>query len=224
MKKIQLLLLTVAITSVLPVSVFALGTNNIKEQKAVNKNSAQQLQEIAEKNENSAIDKQIDLIKDRYMNNLRTCEPLHVHEYLDIFGLKVSFDLDINGWVKDKCAYNLTGNMSGIGKDIREVFNVNVSDEEIAKIKPVIKCNFTKEQLNILVDAIIARNERNETQIAQMLKHPDKKIDESNVKLTPEEEKLVQLLVSGTACTIPNSQELMEQFSSIIMPELQEEK
>ena len=51
-----------------------------------------------------------------------------------------------------------------------------------------------------------------------MLEKPNKKYNDSAQKLTPEEEKLVQMITTGNVCKIPNSSELMEQFSQFIMP------
>ena len=34
-------------------------------------------------------------------------------------------------------------------------------------------------------------------------------------KLTPEEEKLIKVLVGGKACTLPNQQELMKTFTDM---------
>ena len=69
-----------------------------------------------------------------------------------------------------------------------------------------------------MVDAFVARSKRNTTQIAQMLEKPNKQYNDSIQKLTPEEEKLVQMITTGNVCKIPNSAELMEQFSQFIMP------
>jgi len=125
--------------------------------------------------------------------------------------------MDINGWNENKCEYRITGNIGGIGKDIREVFNVKISDEKIEKIKPVIECNFTKDQLNLIVDAIIARNARNAQQIRDMLANPEEKYvsSKSNQGLTKEEEKLLMMLMEGKACSIPNKDELMQQFTEM---------
>ncbi len=221
MKKLKSLLIISALLLSIPTVASAMQTKTIKEQQAVNKNSAQQMQEMADKNEFLAIDKQIDVLSKRYLDNFRTCEPLHISESMDIFGLKISFQVDINGWVNNKCSYYMTGNINGLGKDIREVFNINqslVTDEQLAKFKPVIECNFSKDELNTMVDAFIARSEKNTTQISQMLEKPNKKYSDTVQKLTPEEEKLVQMIASGNVCKIPNASELMEQFSKIIMP------
>lgn len=220
MKKLKLLLIISALLLSVPTATNAMQTKAVKEQQAVNRNSAQQMQEKADKNEFLAIDKQIDILSKRYLDNFRNCEPLHLTESMDIFGLKIAFQVDINGWVDNKCSYYMTGNIGGLGKDIREVFNINqsVTDEQIAKFKPVVECNFSKDELNTMVDALVARNEKNTTQIAQMLEKPNKKYSDAIQKLTPEEEKFIQMITSGNVCKIPNSSELMEQFSQIIMP------
>lgn len=220
MKKLKSLLIISALLVSIPTATNAMQTKAVKEQQAVNKNSARQMQEMADKNELFTVDQKIDILSKKYLNNFRTCEPLHISESMDIFGLKISFQVDINGWVNNKCSYYMTGNIGGLGKDIREVFNINqsVTDEQIAKFKPVIECNFSKDELNTMVDAFIARNERNTIQIAQMLEKPNKKYNDSIQKLTPEEEKFVQMITTGNVCKIPNSSELMEQFSQFIMP------
>ena len=220
MKKIKSLLIISALLVSIPTATNAMQTKAVKEQQAVNKNSARQMQEMTDKNELFTVDQKIDILSKKYLNNFRTCEPLHISESMDIFGLKISFQVDINGWVNNKCSYYMTGNIGGLGKDIREVFNINqsVTDEQIAKFKPVIECNFSKAELNTMVDALVARRERYTTQIAQMLEKPNKKYNDSIQKLTPEEEKLVQMITTGNVCKIPNSSELMEQFSQFIMP------
>lgn len=220
MKRLKSLLIISALLVSIPTATNAMQTKAVKEQQAVNKNSAQQMQKMSDKNELFTVDQKIDILSKKYLNNFRTCEPLHISESMDIFGLKISFQVDINGWVNNKCSYYMTGNIGGLGKDIREVFNINqsVTDEQIAKFKPVIECNFSKDELNTMVDALVARRERYTTQIAQMLEKPNKKYNDSAQKLTPEEEKLVQMITTGNVCKIPNSSELMEQFSQFIMP------
>lgn len=220
MKKIKSLLIISALLVSIPTATNAMQTKAVKEQQAVNKNSARQMQEMTDKNELFTVDQKIDILSKKYLNNFRTCEPLHISESMDFFGLKISIQVDINGWVNNKCSYYMTGNIGGLGKDIREVFNINqsVTDEQIAKFKPVIECNFSKAELNTMIDAFIARNERNTIQIAQMLEKPNKKYNDSAQKLTPEEEKFVQIITTGNVCKIPNSTELMEQFSQFIMP------
>lgn len=220
MKK-NLLVLISAILLGTPLIANAIQPQYIDEQKAVNKNAAEQVQASSKAAEQYAIEK-VNMISERYLNNFRQCEPLHINQSIDLFGFKLSFKMDINGWVDNKCSYYLTGKIGGLGKDLREVFEIPVSDEDISKIEPIVECKFTKEQLNILVDAIVARNEKNMVQINNLLKEstPEYLDDDGSAakkdKMTPEEEKLVQMLLTGNACTVPNMNELMQNFSAIV--------
>lgn len=215
MKKIKIIIAATVLLICTPLISNAIQTQNIGEQQAINKNTAEQVQIISKDAEKEAVDK-VNTLTERYLNNFRECEPFHISQSLDMFGLKLSFKMDINGWVDNKCSYYLTGKIGGLGKDAREVFEIPVSDEALAKIEPIIQCNFTREQLNILVDAIIARNERNSEQISKILQNPEADITPEKPKLTPEEEKLVQMIMEGKACTIPNMNELMQNFSELM--------
>lgn len=217
MKKITNLILAIIALVSVQISANAIQTKAVQEQTQINQNTAKQAKIMADEVANSSFDKKFEILSEKYINNFRTCEPLHINQYWDVFGLKFGFKLDINGWNGDKCSYNFTGKFDSLGKDIREVFEVPISDESISKFEPIIKCDFTKDELNILVDAIIARNQRNQDQINRILKNPDDlySIAMKKEKLTPEEEKLIKVLVGGKACTIPNQQELMKNFTDM---------
>ncbi len=218
MKNLKLLVLVAAVFVGTQCVTSAIQPINAAGQKTINE-AAVQLRGVEEnelKAVDNPIDKQVNELMNRYFSNLRTCEPLHWSEYIDLFGLKIGFKIDINGWVENKCQYHLSGKISGIGKDIREVFEVKVTDEDISKIEPIINCGFTQEQLNIIVDAIIAHYEKNETFVSKMLQTPNAAALAGDKKLTPEEEKLVAMLIGGNVCTIPNQEELMQNFAKIM--------
>lgn len=217
MKKIQILGLVIALLIGTPCITKAIQAQNIEEQKTINQNIAQQVQS------NGVLDimNKIDQLTGRYMGNLRECKPLHLHQYIDLFGLKISYKIDVNGWVDNKCAYSLTGNVGGLGNDIREVFNLNISDETIAKIEPVINCNFSKDELNILIDGFQAMQERKEAQFQKLLSSEEVNVStlakkNEFSKLSSAEEKMIFMLAGG-ACKIPNQEELMKNFTDLIM-------
>ena len=114
----------------------------------------------------------------------------------------------------------MTGNIGGIGKDIREIFDVKASDETIAAIKPELKCNFTQSQLNVLVDGFIAVQERKMAEATEASLSAEKSLAYKKTKLSPAEEKLVAMFVTENVCTVPNKDELMEQFNKLITPNL----
>lgn len=215
MKKIQILGLVAALLIGTPCVTKAIQAQNIGEQKTLNQNAAQQIQS------QGAFDimKKVDDLTGRYMNNMRECQPLHVHQYIDLFGLKISYKIDVNGWVDNKCAYSLTGNIGGLGNDIRDVFGIKISDEAIAKIEPVINCNFSKDELNVLIDGFVAMQARKESQIQKILSSGEVNVStlankKEFSKLSSEEEKMIAMLAGG-ACTIPNQEELMQNFTDL---------
>ena len=207
MNKMKLLVLATALIVGIPSIAGALQTNNVEVAKDVNQDTAIQVREVGA----AAVDSVTELM-DRYMTNFRTCEPFHISQSIDIFGLKAFYQFDINGWVDNKCSYYMTGNIGGLGKDIRDVFKVTASDEDIAKIKPIVQCNFNQEQLDILVDGFVAAQERkiNEKVMPISDKSSGKK------KLSPAEEKMMEMLMGGQVCTVPNQEQLMQDFSKLM--------
>ncbi len=215
MKKILTILTVLAIFAAIQPVGNALSAVNVDNQKDINKGTVNQI--VTKKAaENAVLVEKAEELTNRYLNNIRTCEPLHYSQSMDIFGLKLDLKIDINGWVEKKCNYALTGKIGGLGKDIKEVFELNIPDETISKFEPKIECNFTKGDLNTIVAAIIARGERNEVMISQMLESPEKKYTQKKTELTPEEEKLISLLVGGQACKILNKEELINSFSELM--------
>lgn len=206
MNKFKVLVAIVALVVGVQTVSFALQSNTVDTAK----NSAQQVSKSA------GVDKALEMVvqaselSKRYETNFRTCEPIHVSQNIEVFGFKMNYAFNINGWVNDKCSYDMNGRISALGKDIRDVFQFTVSDETLAKFEPKIKCDFTQEQLNILVDGVKAMESSTKTS-------EDLKDATSPAKVrSPEEEKMIQLLVSGNACVITNQEELMQTLSEIM--------
>ena len=217
MKKLTSLLLILAVTIITGTNAMATKAVKIEEQKDINKTTAKTFKAGAT-SENMLFYNKFEMLSERYLNNFRECEPLHISQNIDFFGLKIGYKIDINGWTDNKCGYTLTGKISSLGKDIREVFDINIPDEDIAKFEPIVKCDFTKAQLNILVDAVVANyNKKTEMLVSQILKDPADKYNEKNQnKLTPEEEKFIAMLTKDNVCTIPNLNELIQQMSNTV--------
>ena len=213
MKKI-LTLLTLAVVLAVQTSVSAFTANKVETQKDVNKGTVDSI--VEKKAEQASLYEQKTAeLTNRYINNIRTCEPLHYTQYMAIFGLKLSVNIDINGWVDKKCNYKLSGKIGGLGKDIKEVFEINLSDETLSKFEPKVECNFTQKDLNTIVAALLARQEQNEVLVSQLLESPEKKYT-AKKQITPEEEQLMALFTNGQACKILNKDELMNNFSELL--------
>lgn len=164
-----------------------------------------------------------DQLGKRYNNNLKNCVPVHWHDYLDIFGFKLNLSIDINGWIDGKCEYKITGNIPSIGKDIREVFEVKATDEQIAAIKPMLECHFTKPQLEMFWNTMInSAGERtgaksdSEKAISNMMDAPQKDVKKPQKELSPEEQKLAMMFMTENICTVPNKEDVMNKFNEII--------
>ena len=215
MKNIKTLIVALALI-VCTQSVRAIQTPSVEAHRAINKDAAEQFKQSDSGKLSSVVNTLLEL-GNRYYGNLRTCEQIHVHQYIDFFGLKLSFNADVNGWVDGKCQYRITVNIGGVGKDIRDLYDVRFTDEAIAKIKPIIACDFTQENLNILVDAIIASQQQTVEQYKKMLENPaEKYVANSKRKMTPQEEAAVAMLTGGNVCYIQNKEELMNNFSELM--------
>lgn len=216
MKSIKLLVLTIALV-VCSQSVGAIQTPSVEAHRAINKDAAEQFQQSDNGKLASSIDTITELGK-RYLTNLRTCEPIHYNQYLDLFGLKISLSADVNGWVDNKCQYAFSANIGGVGKDIRDLYDVKFTDEALAKVKPEIVCNFDQDQLNILVDALVSRQMQSIEQYKKMLENPAEKYVVSTKKnMTPEEEVALAMLMGSSVCKVVNKEELMNNFSELMM-------
>ena len=218
------LLKTFAILAILLVSTqitTALQPVSINEPQLVNENTALQAQK-SNNDINKFSSEKLNLLGQRYRNNLKECVPFHFNQSLDLFGLKFYFNLDINGWIDDKCEYKITTQIKSIGKDIREVYNIKATDEQIAAFQPNVECHFTKAQLEVLVDGLFPQN-TNQSAISKMLTSPEKKLKNkaaaTTKQLTPEEEKLAMMLMTENVCSIPNKDDLMKQFNELVKPE-----
>lgn len=208
MGKMKFLVLASALMLAVPTIAGAIQTNTIDVAAGINQDTAVQVREAGSA---AAIDAVTNLAN-RYMTNLRTCEPVHLSQSLDLFGFKFSYQFDINGWVDNKCSYYMTGNIGALGNDIRDEFKIQASDEMIAKIKPVIKCNFDQEQLDILIDGFEAAQTRKVSEKVGLVE----KASTGKPKMSIEEEKMMQMLMSGQVCTVPNQEELMKNFTELM--------
>ncbi len=156
-------------------------------------------------------------LSERYMTNFRTCEPVHIKQTVDVFGLKLNYQFDINGWVDNKCSYYMTGNIGGLGNDIKDVFHLDIKDETIAKVKPIVQCNFTQEELDVVIDGFVAMQDRKADERSKYVTSGE--VSVSSIKKTsPEEEKMMQLLMGGQVCVIPNQEELMQNITELMQP------
>jgi len=219
MKKIFTIIAFAAILCSVQSVCRALTTTQIDNQRNVNQGTVNQI--IAGKSaKDTLMQQKAKELTDRYYQNIKTCEPVHFDQYIDFFGFKMTLKADINGWVNNKCKYTFTGKIGSLGKDISEVFELNLKDETVSKLEPKFECNFTKSDLETIVNAMITISSANDDAVAQTLKSPEKKYSKntatSSNDLTKEEEKLISIFTGGNACKLLNKEELQKNFTEVI--------
>lgn len=211
-KQLFAMILTLIIGAQISVAMQPVSVN---EPQMVNEDTAVQARKNNEEMNKFSAEK-LDLLGKRYRDDMYECVPFHFNQYIDFFGLKIAFNIDINGWVENKCEYKISAQVKSIGKDIREVYEIKATDEQIAKFDPKIECYFTKEQLRVLVDGLLSTSTDNKGALGKML-DPDKKLKTKQTpQFTPEEEKLATMIMTENVCSIPNKDELMKQFEELI--------
>lgn len=188
---------------------------SINEPQLVNEDVAIQARQNNE-NLNRFSTEKLDILAQRYKQDMKECVPFHFNQYLDFFGLKVYFNIDINGWIDNRCEYKISGQIKSIGKDIREVYEIKISDEQIARFQPVVECHFDKTQLGIFVDGLLSKSSENKSAISKILESPEKRLGKNSTKLNSEEEKLATMIMTENVCQVPNKDELMKQLEELM--------
>lgn len=215
MKNLKILAILTALIIGTQIAI-AIQPVSINEPQLVNENTAIQAQQSND-NLNKLSPEKFAVLGKRYRNNMYECVPFHFNQYIDFFGLKIAFNIDINGWVNNKCEYKISGQVKSIGKDIREVYDVKATDEQIARFQPRVECYFDKAQLAILVDGLFSTT-KEQSAIGKMLESPEKKLKNKTQQLTPEEEKLAAMIMTENVCSVPNKEDLMKQLEEFIKP------
>ena len=220
MNKQKILTLVAIMAIFIPAATFAIQPTAVNEPQLVIRNSAQQAN-APDSPTGIYMSNKIDLLFKRYEENMKNCVPLHISGSIDIFGLKLNSSADINGWIDGKCEYKLSGNIPSIGKDIREVFEIKATDEQIASIQPVFECRFTKPQLELFLATMsesAATRATEKIKSSKSMKNSTNTINEqhkSPQKLTPQEEKLAMMFMTENVCTFSNKEETLKKIEQI---------
>ena len=205
MKLIKIFTIGIILLSIQAIST-AISPSAINEPMLVNDNFTEQIKQNDSGLSPLYSDK-FGLLTKRYEKNLRQCVPAHFNQYLDLFGFKLSINIDINGWIDNKCEYKASANIPSLGDDIRQVYGLKISDEQLSKIKPVGQCQFNQDQLNIAVDALLSAPKES-SKLSKTNKNREK---------TPEEEKFMAMLTTEKVCKFLNKEEVLNQIQEIFM-------
>ena len=138
----------------------------------------------------------------------RTCKPYKEEMDAEYMGIKMHYEIEILGWINNKCTLKFTSKATGIGNSFGKEYGIDPSDANISTFAPNVKCEFSKAQLLYVGDSILQENERNSGSNNNMLKNPNKIEFPEFENMTMQDIKLLQVIFADKACKILNLEEL----------------
>ena len=139
--------------------------------------------------------------------NIKTCKPYSESMNSDYMGMNISYNLQIKGWVNNKCRLDFEADISGASSSFQNLYGINSEDATVLSFAPKIRCEFTKQQLDYVGDSILQEEERNNGANNNMLKDPNN-IQFSMDNLSDSDQKLMDVVLNQKACTIINMADL----------------
>jgi len=154
-------------------------------------------------------------LTDDVMDVLKSCKPMDEKVDFELEGMEMFFHFKIGGWIENKCVFNFSGKIKKLGDSFRKAFPVAIQDSTISKIEPKVQCEFNKDQLEILIAAIVEEDKRTVEKVNQILKDPQAPYPPRSNELTPNEVLLVNMISQQNVCKILNMDDLMTQFDEL---------
>ena len=138
----------------------------------------------------------------------KTCKPYKEEMDSEYMGIKMHYELEIVGWINNKCTIKFTSKATGVGDSFGEEYGLDPSDANISTFAPNVKCEFSKAQLAYVGDSILQENERNNGSKNNMLKNPNKIEFPEFENMSMQDIRLLQVIFADKACRILNLEEL----------------
>lgn len=139
-----------------------------------------------------------------YFSYLRECKPYDINFGFNVIDLGMQTQLKVDGWVEEKCVYNVSGKITHLSDNIRNMFNVKMQDAELAKIEPVFQCKFSKTQLDKIID-ILEEETMNEMK-KDVYSPAQQDIEKKH------QGEIIKILSSAGTCEFLNADEIMKNF------------
>ncbi len=147
-------------------------------------------------------------------NNLSVCEPYKETLISEYMGMKMKYDIEIVGWLNNKCILNFQSSMLDAGDAFEKTYGFEPGTVDVVGFSPKVRCEFTSKQLLSVSDSFLLE-ERNPDR--KMLKDPNR-IEFPELKdMTFSDIKLLKILLSDRACKIINANDFVEMFQSLFM-------
>ncbi len=138
-----------------------------------------------------------------FTSSLSMCEPYKETLTTEYMGMNIKYDLEILGWINNKCVLNFVSNMLGSGEGFEDLYGISADSSQIVGFAPKIRCEFTKQQLLYVGDNILEENDKNR----KMLKNPNQIEFPDIGEMSFSDVKLLQIIFNDNACKLVNSDE-----------------
>ncbi len=149
----------------------------------------------------------------RLAENIKTCKPYSENMNADYMGLNIAYNVNIVGWVNNKCRLNFTAKTNGTSSSFASLYGINASDAEVLSFVPKFRCDFTKAQLEYVGDSILQEEERNQGVKNNMLKNPN---NISISSIGSSDIKLLDVVFNQQACTLLNAPDLDKVMQNLL--------
>lgn len=145
-------------------------------------------------------------------DNLSICEPYKETMISELNGVKIKYDIEIVGWVRDKCVLNFETNMLDSGDSFENRYGFEPGTVEVVGFAPKVRCEFSRKQLMSVGDSFLLEEKK---QNRKMLKDPNQ-IEFPEVKdMSFSDIKLLKILIGDRACKVVNANDFIEVFQSM---------
>ena len=184
--------------------------------KKITTNNIEQEENVTEENRNEELNQKLNNRSDSFSSNLKICKPYKEVMDSEYMGIKIKYEIEILGWVNNKCTLNFKSKMTGVDESFKDMYGIDPSDATISAFTPNIRCEFTKTQLLYIGDSALQENERNNGATNNMLKNPNDIVFPDFQDMSIEDAKLLQVVFGNQACKMLNIEELKSILNSAL--------
>ncbi|MBR1619819.1 hypothetical protein IJ674_08000 [bacterium] len=146
-----------------------------------------------------------------FESNLSMCEPYKETMTTEYMGMKMRYNIEIAGWINNKCVLNFDANMLDAGTTFEDTYGFEPGTVEVFGFAPKVRCEFTKKQLLYVGDNILQEKSKDR----KMLKDPNQ-IEFPEMKdMSISDIKLLQIILNDRACKVVNANDFIQIFQSL---------
>ena len=150
-----------------------------------------------------------------FEKNITSCKPYSEKMSAEYMGMLVDYELYIRGWINNKCVIDFKSNVKGVGSSFAKTYNIDAKDAQIFTFAPIVKCQFSKEQLEYVGDSILQEKEREKGASNNMLKNPNSVHLPDMKNMSQSDAKLLEVVLGHNACEMQNDGNLHQMVNDL---------